>query len=118
MPETPLGITYPAETDHTRLWEHFQSLAESVDGVVGGAILTGTVECVGTGAPNADGDVTFPVPFAGAPIVQCTPYNNSYAAATAASLSSSGFIARIRRVDNAPLSANTTVHWLAVGVPA
>jgi hypothetical protein len=33
MPDTPLGITYPASTDHTRLWEHFQALAEDVDGL-------------------------------------------------------------------------------------
>jgi len=36
MPTTPLGITYPQSTDHTRLWEHLQALAESVD-----TLLTG-----------------------------------------------------------------------------
>ncbi|MCT2277986.1 hypothetical protein M3G91_10150 [Micromonospora chalcea] len=34
MPDTPLGITYPASTDHTRLWEHFQDLAQDVDGLL------------------------------------------------------------------------------------
>lgn len=28
---TPLGITYPEAGDHTRLWEHLQTLAEDVD---------------------------------------------------------------------------------------
>lgn len=31
MPQTPLGLTYPDDQGHTRLWEHFQTLAESVD---------------------------------------------------------------------------------------
>ncbi|MDW3849649.1 hypothetical protein NMK34_23835 [Micromonospora sp. BRA006-A] len=31
MPDTSLGITYPASTDHTRIWEHFQTLAQDVD---------------------------------------------------------------------------------------
>jgi hypothetical protein len=28
------GITYPQSTDHTRLWEHFQTLANSADGII------------------------------------------------------------------------------------
>jgi hypothetical protein len=35
MPETASGFVYPASTDHVRLWEHFQNLADSVDSVVG-----------------------------------------------------------------------------------
>lgn len=31
MPSTGLGIVYPASTDHTRMWEHLQATAESVD---------------------------------------------------------------------------------------
>lgn len=31
MPDTPRGYTYPASTDHTRLWEHFQTLATDID---------------------------------------------------------------------------------------
>lgn len=31
MPDTGLGLTYPASTAHTRLWEHFQTLAETAD---------------------------------------------------------------------------------------
>ncbi|MEV7263965.1 hypothetical protein AB0N38_10480 [Micromonospora aurantiaca] len=34
MPDTPLGITYPGSTGHTRLWEHFQTLAEDVDALL------------------------------------------------------------------------------------
>jgi hypothetical protein len=33
MPTTTnFSLTYPASTDHVRLWEHFQTLAEDVDG--------------------------------------------------------------------------------------
>jgi hypothetical protein len=31
MPDTARGLTYPASTGHTRLWEHYQALAEDVD---------------------------------------------------------------------------------------
>lgn len=31
MATTPRGLIYPAETGHTRLWEHLQNLAESAD---------------------------------------------------------------------------------------
>lgn len=34
MPDTPLGITYPTSTDHTRMWEHFQTLANDVDALL------------------------------------------------------------------------------------
>lgn len=35
MPDTSLGITYPASTDHARVWEHFQALAQDVDTLLG-----------------------------------------------------------------------------------
>lgn len=35
MATTTRGYTYPASTDHTRLWEHFQTLATDIDGDVG-----------------------------------------------------------------------------------
>jgi hypothetical protein len=31
MPLTPRGLIYPAEADHTRLWEHLENLADSAD---------------------------------------------------------------------------------------
>src|SRR5690625_1346916 len=34
MPATAWGIWYPDSTAHTRLWEHFQQLAESVNATV------------------------------------------------------------------------------------
>ena len=37
MPQTPEGLTYPDSSGHTRLWEHFQQLAEDVDDLVGPA---------------------------------------------------------------------------------
>lgn len=32
--QTPLGLTYPEAGDHTRMWEHFQTLAEDADGLL------------------------------------------------------------------------------------
>jgi len=34
MPDTSLGITYPASTAHTRLWEHLQAIADDVNGLL------------------------------------------------------------------------------------
>ena len=31
MPTTASGIVYPDSTDHTRLWEHFEALADSTE---------------------------------------------------------------------------------------
>lgn len=31
MPTTSNGLTYPASTGHTRIWEHIQTLAQDVD---------------------------------------------------------------------------------------
>lgn len=36
MPDTSLGITYPASSDHIRFWEHFQALADDVNTVIAG----------------------------------------------------------------------------------
>ena len=60
MPTTPLGITYPASTDHNRLWEHFQTLANKVDAlmpVAYSADLGATVTGISTGRQDA---VTLP----------------------------------------------------------
>ena len=34
MPTTSLGITYPASTSHSRMWEHFQTLADDTDEIL------------------------------------------------------------------------------------
>lgn len=34
MGTTSLGITYPESGDHTRLWEHFETMAEDVNGLI------------------------------------------------------------------------------------
>lgn len=38
MPNTPKGITYPSSTAHTRMWEHFQTLAQTADDAIGALI--------------------------------------------------------------------------------
>lgn len=34
MGTTGLGIEYPDSTDHTRLWEHFQTMADDIDALI------------------------------------------------------------------------------------
>lgn len=41
MPTTSLGITYPGSSDHTRLWEHFQTMANNINAIMVGGKLSG-----------------------------------------------------------------------------
>lgn len=42
MPDTSLGITYPASTEHTRTWEHMQALAQDVNDLIAGGRVSGS----------------------------------------------------------------------------
>lgn len=42
MPDTSLGITYPASTAHTRIWEHLQTLADDVNTLMTTGRLSGS----------------------------------------------------------------------------
>jgi hypothetical protein len=46
MATTTRGYTYPASTDHDRIWEHFQTLAEDIDDDVS-TIVTGLSKPIG-----------------------------------------------------------------------
>lgn len=52
MPQTSRGITYPASDGHTRLWEHFQTLANTTNDAITAAIAAA--------APVDSGGVTVP----------------------------------------------------------
>lgn len=64
MPNTSLGITYPASTDHDRIWEHIQEVASDVDALLVAApgtwtnytpawTSTGTAPAIGNGVITA-----------------------------------------------------------------
>ncbi|WP_327378020.1 hypothetical protein OG393_31080 [Streptomyces sp. NBC_01216] len=40
--QTAKGITYPESTDHVRTWEHWQQMAEDIDGLI--TVATGEAE--------------------------------------------------------------------------
>ena len=66
MAETPLGLVYPESGDHTRLWEHFQALADSVDGLITARFQV--VEATATWASAGEVStspfaVDWPIPF-------------------------------------------------------
>lgn len=53
MPNTtPLGLTYPEPGDHTRLWEHFQTLATDTDDAVRSMAEVVVKEYPGTYSPS------------------------------------------------------------------
>lgn len=49
MGNTTLGIEYPDSTDHTRLWEHFQTMAEDVDALIAALQIRPSVRAYNTG---------------------------------------------------------------------
>lgn len=66
MPTTPLGLTYPLSSEHTRLWEHLQNLAESADDAIsllvkrlGLVIATGSAVLSGSGASSYSAPFTW-----------------------------------------------------------
>lgn len=46
--QTSKGITYPESTDHARLWEHLQTLADNADAIIPGSIDVQTFTSSGT----------------------------------------------------------------------
>lgn len=115
MPQTPLGLTYPASGDHTRLWEHFQSLAEGIDALLAAVpiIKSGTVQVTLT---NGEGnkDVAFATPFPSVPNVLLSAQTGSSAVQYqlwASNISATGFRAHVWRGNNTAM----TLHWVAVG---
>ncbi len=73
MPTTSLGLTYPASTGHTRLWEHLQTLAQNVNDLfvaktplMGTGQLTSAYTMTATMTDLAGASVTLNVPRAGA----------------------------------------------------
>lgn len=56
MAQTTRGITYPASDAHTRLWEHFQSLAQTADAAITAAIAAAaTPDTGGVAIPYMSG---------------------------------------------------------------
>lgn len=131
MPQTTRGIVFPDSTGHTRLWEHYQTLAETADTAIGGTLtLTQVLAVTGrhaagtgtVGAPSAANGtvtiaVTFPVGrFTAAPVVVAVPTNNlpinsnQVVAVWPTGVSTGGFTCNLRRTT---LNA-TQFSWHAV----
>lgn len=55
MPNTTRGITYPASDAHTRLWEHFQTLASTADSAITAAINAAAQPDTAVAIPYASG---------------------------------------------------------------
>lgn len=56
MPETSRGIVYPASDAHTRLWEHFQSMANTTNDAITAAIAAAApIDSGGVAVPYASG---------------------------------------------------------------
>lgn len=60
MPTTPKGLPYPSSSDHTRLWEHFQALAEAIDAIIPMRVWTSDDIAVNITNSAGAAEVTFP----------------------------------------------------------
>ena len=105
MGTTPEGITYPDSTAHTRLWEHFQQLAEDVDDLIGPLRIEA-------------GEASLPfssTAFSAPPLAIMVTAGNVAINCSWASPSASGFIAYGRRLEGATQGSPVTVNWVAIG---
>lgn len=122
MPTTVRGIEYPEASDHTRLWEHFQTLAESTDAalslLLGAGIrlqyqtgLTGTL----IDDNRIDETVTFPEPFASIPLVIATLVDNGFEhyAPKVSNQTTDEFRIRVNAVSTFP--GDRTFGYIAIG---
>ena len=78
-------------------------------------IQTGTVT-LGAGSSPRSATVTFPEPFAAPPVMPAPNSSNSFASASVASVTATGFTVFVRRFDDTALSSSVDVSWIAVGV--
>lgn len=115
MPQTPLGLTYPASGDHTRLWEHIQALADDLDAILQEVkiVKSGTVSVPLTNGEGAV-DVAFATAFPSTPNVLLSAQTGSSAVQYqlwASTISVTGFRAHVWRGNNTTM----TLHWVAIG---
>ena len=104
MPDTTtkFGLPYPLATDHTRLWEHFEALADAVDGLpippVGSVLplRTWAGALPGTGAISVPTQVTatFPVGlFTVPPVVVACFTSGQFGIISIISVTTANFVA-------------------------
>lgn len=117
MGTTDRGIVYPESEDHTRLWEHFQTLAESLETALDNALealpQSGTTEhlVIVAGVTNSV-PVTFAVPFSVKPHVVATPLATVAGVnqVSVSDVTTTGCVIRLVRSANSP---RVLVDWIA-----
>lgn len=118
MPDTPLGITYPAEASHTRLWEHFQTLAEDVDALLQARpkIVRGVQTVTLSSSSSATATVDYTAAgFTAAPVIIATGRNSQYMAFTGVPGTTSCSVG-LRYLPGTNVSVSVDVSWVAIGV--
>lgn len=73
----------------------------------------GSATAVQTASTTGTVDVVFDVAFDAAPAVTVSPVQTSVYLAAAVNITTTGFTAQVRRFDNASVTANTVVSWIA-----
>lgn len=112
MPETSLGLRYPAATGHGRMWEHLQDLAEDVDDTIAArgllstnssTVNTSTTSSATAVAGSTVVGVTFVAPPSGLVLITAALIINASAAAGNAG---GGFVVKTGGV----IGSGTTVY--------
>jgi len=117
MPETAHGIVYPDASAHTRLWEHFQELAETADAALPevpliqfGLATVGPISAAG----YADGAVVFPKPFATAPVVVAVGNYWGVSVTPAAAPTPTAVTLRAFNGRAAAIAGVVSAYWIAI----
>lgn len=114
MPNTPLGIPYPAPTDPiSQGATAIQNVATFLDPKI--RIAAGQVTIPISNAISGSANVTFPAGrFTSAPIVVAASQAMNLVASVAMGATTSGCTINLRNADNNTQTSNSVARWIAI----
>jgi hypothetical protein len=130
VPSTSRGYVYPDSTGHTRIWEHFEELADDIDTDLVAVLerlpvrmSAGSVSVVLSSDTVAFTAITFPVSrFSVAPLVvatlQSAPGGSAKFVPRVISITTSGANVYVYTGDGTSQTATVTVAWVAIQMTA
>lgn len=111
---TAANLPYPLETDPVA---HMAQLVQLLAEKIGDRYQSGQANVVFSAAPSASVVVTFPTPFAEAPVVTATPIGATTMVVGIAVVSATQATITLRHYEATATTATVAVGWHAHGKP-
>jgi hypothetical protein len=130
VPSTSRGYTYPDSTGHTRIWEHFEELADDIDTDLAAVfallpvrVAAGAVNVTLTAAASGNAAIVFPVGrFTVSPLVVAllnnAPGGTAKFVPRAINVTASGADIYVYTGDSSTQTGTAGVSWIAVQMTA